>query len=862
MSVYRLPRQLTSFIGRQEELRDIEALLDSCRLLTLAGAGGIGKTRLAIEVAARTAGQYKHGVWFAPFQGVSSPELIVPTLASTLSFPFYEGSNAKQQLLGYLSEKELLLVIDNFEHLVAGAEFLVELLTTTAHLKLLVTSREALNLRDEWLYQVEGMRFPHSGKDAHEEYSAVTLFAERARQIRPYFLLDSERSYVIRICQLVEGMPLAIEMAAAWLKTMTCEEIARQIQGSFDFLMTPLRDVPDRHRSVRAVFDYSWQSLSEVEQDVFMKLSVFQGGCTLQAAEAVTGASLLLISTLVDKSLVRMTPDGRFEIHELLRQYGAEQLELSGQTGVGRDAHCHYYLSALAQRESDIKGYRQLEALGAIDADFSNVQAAWKWAVHQKKDDLLNRALESLYWFCAFRARFQEGEALLRLDTSSLSESTGGRILTRLTSFLAMTHFEPLQAPIHHCLKIAQNNHDQQEIAFCLATLAEIALLEGNYSETLGYYQKALDIHLGDPFFTAYLLRRIGLCRISYGDLEGSRAALQESLDLARGVGDGFGVGTCLYNLGSIAGFSGDRAESERYYHEALLIRHDIGDKSGVSINLGGLACATFLKGDFAAAARLAEESLEIALDIHHAESRAFACTMLGLVACAEETYERAQDFLERGRYPPRNPLRKFFAELGFAMINYHQANFIRAKESVQSALTYPSGWGTVFTIMVMPLAGLIMAEMGETRRGVELIAYALHDSKSLAQWFSKWPAYLRWEARLKAELRAEEFGASWERGMTLTFQRAVTAYLDEFLRPARILERTHTANQNLLEPLTSREYEILLLIAQGFSNRQIAAHLFIEVSTVKRHINNCYGKLNVRSRTQAILKAQDLNLI
>ncbi len=328
--LHNFPLQPTPFIGRIDEVTEIADMLTdpACRLLTLVGAGGIGKTRLSIRVATQDLPDFVYGIFFVPLQPVPSADLLVSALADALSFSLRGQESPETQLVNYLQDKEMLLVLDNFEHLMPqGIELILTLLQACPSLKLLVTSREVLNLQEEWLYHVRGMPTPrHKEKTNIESYSAVQLFVERTRQVRRDFSLADEQAHVVRICQLVEGMPLAIELAASWTKMLPCSEIVSEIQHNIDFLTTNLRNVPEHHRSMRAVFDQTWKLLTRKERDVFKRLSVFRAGFRYKAAKRVTGASLPVLSTLIDKSLLQTEPDGRYQIHGVLRQYGAEQL--------------------------------------------------------------------------------------------------------------------------------------------------------------------------------------------------------------------------------------------------------------------------------------------------------------------------------------------------------------------------------------------------------------------------------------------------------------------------------------------------------------------------------------------------------
>ena len=360
MPTHHLPPAPTPFVGREGELAEIEQLLSdpACRLLTLVGPGGIGKTRLALEAAhvmVDTA-TFPNGVYFASLQPLTSPEFIISTIADALSFQFYSGADPRQQLLDYLREKSLLLVLDNVEHLLEDISLVSEMLAAAPGVHILATSRERLNLREEWVLEVSGLNSPAVETEINlESYSAIELFVQQARRVSVGFALDNaNQSAVVRICHLVGGMPLGIELAAAWVRALSCEQIADEIERSLDVLETPTRNIEPRHRTMRAALDQSWQLLSDVEQNVFKRLSVFRGGFTREAAEYVARATLRTLTGLVDKSMVRVNAGGRYDLQELLRQYAEEKLgEMPAEQEQTRDRHSTYYADFMGQWADD-----------------------------------------------------------------------------------------------------------------------------------------------------------------------------------------------------------------------------------------------------------------------------------------------------------------------------------------------------------------------------------------------------------------------------------------------------------------------------------------------------------------------------
>jgi predicted ATPase len=360
-----------------------------CHCISLVGPGGIGKTRLALQTAEQHRADFAHGVAFIPLASVGSVEAAIPAIAGAIRLSFYGPDDPKLQLLNSLCEKHMLLILDNVEQLLVEGplqanivELVPEILQRAPGVKLLVTSREVLNLQGEWVFEVRGLAFPETEQTRKlDEYAAVALFMQRARRASPRSTFDeADLAGIAHICRLVEGMPLAIELAATWLRILSPAEIAREIEGSLDFLSASLRDLPERHRSMRVVFDRSWQRLSAREQQVLSHLSIFWGGFSRQAAEQVAGASLPVLSTLVNRTLLRRAAAGRYELHELVRQYAERKLaEDPGEQERVKDRHATYYVRCLAEWENALKGPQQLETLNEMAQMISNLRQGWRW---------------------------------------------------------------------------------------------------------------------------------------------------------------------------------------------------------------------------------------------------------------------------------------------------------------------------------------------------------------------------------------------------------------------------------------------------------------------------------------------------
>ena len=402
-----LPAQATRFIGREAEIAAVIAQVrdPACRLLTLLGPGGIGKTRLALTAAERVVEDFSYGVCFADLAPLHKPDDIPQAIATALGFQFYPGEEPPhQQILHYLRDKTLLLILDNCEHLLDGIDLAAAILAAAPGVTLLATSREVLKLDWEWVYPVEGL--PIAGES---ESDAARLFVDRARRRQAGFDPASSARAIQRICALVDGMPLGIELAATWVGALSVDAIADEIGHSLDLLESDRRSGPDRHHSIRAVFDPTCTRLSPAEQDAFMRLSVFHGGFTREAAQAVAGASPRILLALLDCALLRFDADrGRYSLHELLRQYAAGRLAAAGQAEAAGEAHCHYYLDFVVNLESDLYGRHVREAMAAIEADIENIRTAWLYGVKHHHLRELRLAITLLRLFYQWRAQWRE----------------------------------------------------------------------------------------------------------------------------------------------------------------------------------------------------------------------------------------------------------------------------------------------------------------------------------------------------------------------------------------------------------------------------------------------------------------------
>ena len=410
---HNLPEQLTPFVGRRSEIEEVRSLLsqDGVRLVTLKGPGGMGKTRLAIEVARQEAESYADGARFVALAPLDSADQIVQAFLQALDLRPATQEDPRDFLLQYLRRADLLIVVDNFEHILEGAPITTEILEHTPKVKIMATSRERLGLRGESVFDVTGLEFSNwQTVEQALSSSCAQLFVQGALQVQARFELEeNDVAPLARICRLVEGTPLALLLSAGWMDMLSLEEIADEVESSLDFLETELQDAPDRQRSIKAVFEGSWGRLGEPEQELFIRLSVFRGGFTREAAEEVAGASIRSLARLADKSFIRRDPEtARYEIHELLRQYGEQRLQ-PPVDDEAQAAHAQYYAQLLATQNFLLTDHRQGQVLDEMEADIENIRRACRRLAATGRDKELEGMLHSLWAFHEIRGWLHPG---------------------------------------------------------------------------------------------------------------------------------------------------------------------------------------------------------------------------------------------------------------------------------------------------------------------------------------------------------------------------------------------------------------------------------------------------------------------
>lgn len=877
-SLYNLPPQPTSFIGREPEILEIaDHLRDRhCRLLTLVGMGGMGKTRLAIESVCRlSTDDFKHGVYYVPLAPLSSSDNIVTTVIDVLGMMIGEDGTPQDELIDFLSGRNLLLVMDNFEHVLDGADLIADILNHTSDVTILTTSREVLNLQMEWVWQVKGMSFPDTDTNDIELYSALKLFINRAKQTRRDFSVEHELEKIIRICQLVEGMPLAIELAASWLKTLSCEGVLKQIEQGIDFLSSRMRDIPERHRSVRAVFDHSWNLLTDDEQAVFSRLSVFRGGFTLDAARAVADADLMTLSGLVEKSMIKRDSHGRYDIHELLRQYAEDHLHGCGEFAATNKQHMVYYAQFMLNREQDVKGKRQIDSLHEIEADFENVRVAWNYAVRHRDEQALSSMMETLALFCDIRSKYQMGEALFnhavqnfqtydRVNTPFLN-----RLRVRYLQVWMLQHRFPVPEHIYQLAKTCQQIAEQQDDRLTTMTCCWIQGILSGFSGELETAKTNLEraIELSQQYDTYYYGRTLRILDNLYTyqfyeDTPYADDVNRKHEIVTRQIQDIHGLADALALKQSRLVRQGKYKESQEYLRDAVSKWRMIGDTKSIGIGTFSLGIHSFFDGEFESATHLLNEGLQMTSANNFVTNHPMIFSFLSMIHCIQghhnlgfRTIQQIPDITAG----TNTKTGKYFVNTAKLVYSICITDHKSARNYLLESFADTQDVALMLTTS-LALGSFLLWVDGEYTQAVENFGLVWNHPASRTNWMTKWDLLVQLQSALKTELGEKAYQTAWNHGQSLDLVQTV-AILKTGLAEIPS-DHVHRANQALLEPLTSRELEILMLIHDGLSNRQIAEQLVVVEDTVKKHITHLYSKLNVKRRTQAISRARELNLL
>lgn len=633
-----LPTPMMPLIGRKLELAMIANHLQNpdCRLLTLLGPGGIGKTHLAVQAAAEQAALFSGGVYFVALATVGASESIPAAIVDALKLGFHGVTDSRRQLLNYLRSKQLLLVLDNFEHLLPNVDFIAELLENAPRVKLLVTSRERLNLSAEWLLPLKGLSVPDTSA-VHkymrenavaklEDFSAINLFLRWAVRVYPEFSLrDIEPTQVVRICRLVEGMPLGIQLATSWLRVLSCSQIAQRIQENLDFLEAPLHDLPVRHRSLKAVFEHSWQLLAPEEREIMAKLAVFRSGFRYEAALLVAGASLKIILALLNKSLLFTSDSSRYQMHELLRQFALSKLdETPAKHKLAHDCFSDYYLTLLYQRIDSTKGV-SLEHLTEISTEFNNIYEAWCWAIEHERIELIDQTKFSLLLFIELGgqqvAAFKLIENTVAMLRRKLADSiTFDRAEIRAKISIVLTRFLVSQAAV-----FLYFNNGKAADTLMLESLTLLKNLEG---------EAAYEI--------AWSSCMLGWAYHFQGKVKEAQEMAQAGLAYFSKHNDFWGKGNVSLLLGYIAYVAGNYQPAEVYFRQNIAEAQASHIYGIENYGLRSLTSIARVQGDFAKAEKLLEECYTLQKAQNDAVGSTYSLCSLGHILRYQKKYEVA----------------------------------------------------------------------------------------------------------------------------------------------------------------------------------------------------------------------------
>ncbi len=856
----------TPFVGRTKELADLSARLatPACRLLTVTGLGGSGKTRLALEAAKALAAHFPQGTFFVGLQPVIRGDLLVPSIAQAVGLIFYGEGESEAQLLEYLAEKALLLILDNFEHLLDEAELLNSILSHAPSVKILVTSRETLNLREEWRYPLKGLATPPSvyvSRDTLAEYGAVQLFSYHARRVRPDFDPISEHESIVRICNMTAGLPLAIELAASWLKGLSAAQIAQNMLRNLDTLSTTLRDVEPRHRSMRAVFDQSWHLLLPNERLIFARLSVFPGGFGIEAAHQVTGADSSDLALLVEKSLLQVELADRFTMHEMLRQYSTGKLSELGETEATYERLSRYYAGLMRRYEAGLMQPHQLDVLRAIERDFANIRLAWDWSVRNGQVPQLAAMLHGLYLFGFLRSGYRETIMIFQstLEQPITDTPFHGRLLARRWGYLHWWYqadYGEALANIVRAREIAQVEDDRFEIAFCnlMAAYAMTNMHRYDEARTLLETSKAQFESINEPYYVCWVLHRLGYIYANLNNTALSTTYTEQSLALAKITHNHVAQVICLYNLGSDYILGSDYVRGRVYCAEALEVATQREHQGQIAHALNLLAVCDFCQGDFGGCREKAEQGRAIMEEINMLAFQHYSLSLLILLACRKEDYDEAARIREYGKRLSTNTMGYQLLHWALAALSCGLGNPREARVHAQELrqLSDRGMSSPTPTTWLAPIAACILAET-DAGKATELLAWVFAYPDTAMQWARDWPLISRLDLRLRSTLSDEAYRMHRERGRAFSFS-TVTRLLEQEFGAA--------SGDNTQQLLTAREMGVLRLMASGLTNPQIAAELIIGAGTVKTHTLNIYRKLDVANRTQAITRARELSLL
>lgn len=764
---HNLPIGLTEFVGREDELYQLKALIREQSLVTLVGPGGIGKSRLAVQAAAESIDLFPDGVYLVSLAAVRQASMMVTAIADALRYTFSGAEDPADQLIGYLRAKELLLILDTMEHLRDDLRLLERIRDEAPGVQLFVTSHERLDLPGEAVFDLPGLDCPQGvTRDQLQRSTAVQLFLRSAQRARPDFILDAETGVsVARICQLVEGMPLGLELAAAWVGTFSPQEIVRYIESTVGFLVTEQVSLPERHRSLLVVFDSFFQLLSDHELSTLRQLTVFRGGFRGDAARQIVGASPFFLDGLVAKAYLRRMPLGRYEMHQLLWQYAREKLAAHADEIMQvQQRHSQYYADFVHQKEYLLPG--SYHVVDEFSAEMTNLRAAWEWAVHQVNFTILGRSSRGLAQYYALTGLFQEGESLfsqavrhIREAAESLPEHAeakrsayrrflGWLLVIQASFFKELGRSSNVAPLIEEAVAIAQENQDISLEALAMLEWGRAQMVQDLKSARVkveraqALAQKAREtpaipeenaLSIDERFaqsVEAHCCRLLGVIAARGGNIPKARTYFEQALDVQRALKNLDDESNILNNLGMLEDIEGKHQSAREYFLQSMHIKRMLGNKTGLARALHNLGNVSKQLGDYSQALDFFEQALLIWRDTGNWSNEGKTLNDLGDLALLQGDLLRAISYNEQAikiHLKSGNKNEQGEASESLGEVYQYVGDYGRGREKLEAALACYQAAGELNNqARALSKLGLLFLALGNKTPARENLEHAL----------------------------------------------------------------------------------------------------------------------------------------